>query len=339
MSSAPGLPTAAFASSAENQNGDESSQSEQEMQEGTSVRESDLLRLTTVLLLLTASAAGADDGASALQENALLKRLLQEGVVLTDDVTVRLPAPEVPDGLAQGQQQAIVTRIADRYTWQQFVRPSAVAPFVLRQAYVKDSRDRRVGHTLDLWFVAYGTLADLRKQQTAEDLFAAAQSENSSPDNRLKELTADRLAPFQLEPMNPELERYVLVEASIMNRVYVRGVGHAERSQSSESLLIAWELETRFQSAAELASMWQPIESTQLGDRRRGDARPYRGLGGYVKVTSLAEPAGALLFEVHSVLHEPEDWFQGSNFLRSKTPLLVREQIDKLRRKLALRSE
>ena len=42
-----------------------------------------------------------------------------------------------------------------------------------------------------------------------------------------------------------------------------------------------------------------------------------------------------MLCEAHVVFHEPTDWFRGSNFLRSKTPLMVKENVDKLRRKLA----
>jgi len=295
-----------------------------------------LPHLTVALLMSSVLSTRADEAPSATQGNTLLQRLLHEGVTLTDDVTVRLPEPEVPDGLEPEQRREIITRIAGRYGWRQFVRPSAVAPFVLRQAYIKDSQQRRVGHALDLWFVAHGTLADLQSQRTAEDLFGEGKSENGSPGNSMQELSADILSCFGLGTVDPERERFVLVESSIMNRVYVRGIGHAQRSRTPESLLIAWELDTRFNSDKELAARWQPIEATPLGERRRGNARLYQGVGGYAKITPLAEPEGAMLFEVHSVLHEPEDWFQGSNFLRAKAPLIVREQVDKLRRKLAL---
>ena len=51
------------------------------------------------------------------------------------------------------------------------------------------------------------------------------------------------------------------------------------------------------------------------------------GAGGYLALQSLAEVSpeltGACLVEGRLVLHEPQSWFGGSNFLRSKFPLLI----------------
>ncbi|MFO7901796.1 MAG: hypothetical protein R6U98_03985, partial [Pirellulaceae bacterium] len=172
-----------------------------------------------------------------------------------------------------------------------------------------------------------------------------------------------------IEKIDEDAEKYALVGFSLMNRVYVQGVGHVRRSHTDESVVIAWELDPRFNaddhraapgangdfpreseqgeeglrgasfqpegSKSRRYNCWQPIETTKLGQRERGAPRPYQGYAGYLKITNLSVPKGALLFEAHAVFHEPEEWFRGSNFLRSKIPLMVKESINGLRRKLA----
>jgi hypothetical protein len=267
--------------------------------------------------------------------NNVYRALIQRGVSLNDEVAVKLPEPFLPDGLSDEQQRERVRSIAGRYRVQQFVRKSAVAPFVLKQAYVKDGRGRRIGHAVDLWFVAYGQLADVQNKETANEFFTGVPPAEDDSGASLRELTAKELSGIPTEDFDPDSEKYVLAQFPLLNRVWVCGVGHAQKSRTDESLLVAWEIDERFSQDETLANRWYPLETTQLGQRVRGAARPYQGYGGYVKITSLSQPKGALMFETHVVFHEPEDWFRGSNFLRSKTPLIVKENVDKLRRKLA----
>jgi hypothetical protein len=261
--------------------------------------------------------------------------LIGQGVQLEQDLVFKLPEPALIDGLDGKQQREIITRIAGRYGWQQFVRKSAVAPFMLKQAYLKDEQGRRVGHAVSLWFIAYGSLADLEDESLADDFAGPERSPASESDAEVRELSEDELSNFGLETIDKEVERYVVAEVPLFNRVQVRGVVHARQSRTVESITVGWELDARFSRDDRLANRWWPLETTELGERKRGTPRPYQGYGGYLKITTLAEPEGALLFETHVVFHEPVDWFRGSNFLRSKTPLLVRENVDKLRRRLA----
>ena len=83
------------------------------------------------------------------------------------------------------------------------------------------------------------------------------------------------------------------------------------------------------------AARREAIERDQLGKTKLGPPTPYAGLGGYIKVTGLHEPAGALLVECHAVFDEPQGWFDGKNLLRSKLPLVVQENVRTFRRKLA----
>jgi hypothetical protein len=64
------------------------------------------------------------------------------------------------------------------------------------------------------------------------------------------------------------------------------------------------------------------------------DSHPYEGAGGYMHVAKLSDPSGACLIETWMVLHEPTEWFRGSNLLRSKLPLMIQESVRKFRRHL-----
>lgn len=287
--------------------------------------------MLTACLSVTRSAPAEPPAAA----NQLFQRLIGRGVQLSDNLTVPLPEPAVPDGLDPAAQQKVLRKIVGATRWRVFFRDSPVAPFVLKQTYLTDKHDQRVGHAIDLWFIAYGELADFQDERLGEDFFAKKREATEDEASDVRELNDRELSQAGLAGIDKDRERYVLAELPLMNRVHIRAVGHAEHSRSDDSLLLAWELVPGFPDQPELASRWYPLETTELGERRRGEPRPYQGYGGYLKITALAEPAGALLFETHVVFHEPEQWFHGSNFLRSKTPLVVRENVDKLRRRLA----
>src|SRR5690606_4231729 len=107
----------------------------------------------------------------------------------------------------------------------------------------------------------------------------------------------------------------------ILNRIQVAGVAHVVSSRTDRSLIVAWELDPRFEKHGPRKNGWRPIDRTSLGARELGVRQPYRGDGGYGKITAMDEPDGALFVECHVVLHEPEAWFSGSNALRAKIPL------------------
>ena len=52
----------------------------------------------------------------------------------------------------------------------------------------------------------------------------------------------------------------------------------------------------------------------------------------YLKITKLAEPAGAVFAEQHITFVEPHGWFDGENLLRSKLPLSVQENVRSTRK-------
>ena len=263
--------------------------------------------------------------------NPLVNRLIRQGIELEDGLAFRLPTPKVLESLEPEAQKKVITELAGRYGYSTFVRRSAVAPFMLKQTYLKDGDGRRVGHAIGIWFIAYGRLEDFQDKELAKEL---AGTKPGDDDGSMRQLSNEELASCQIELPDDDSEGFVVAEAPLMNRVHVRSVIHAIKTNLPGTITVGWELDGRFDRNAELANRWWPIETTNLGERKRGDPQPYHGYGGYLKITQLTEPADALLFETHVVFHEPENWFRGSNFLRSKTPLIVKENVDRLRRRL-----
>lgn len=337
---------------------------------GTGTGHGALCRLFLLTMLgIRAVWPGGIAAEEAGNENQLMERLIQQGVRFPGDLTVQLPEPDLVDGLDESQQRRIVRQLAQRHDWKQFVRDSTVAPFMLKQAYLKNRQGRRVGHVVDVWFVAHGPLRIFQETEHAKAVFGTDWTGGNAADVTVQELDDQDVLERGIEKIDEDVEKYALVAFSLMNKVYVQGVGHVCRSRTHESVIIAWELDSRFNEGdrglaagvnggfsgesnrgeerlrgatfqsedpkSKRCNRWQPIETTKLGQRERGAPRAYRGYGGYLKITDLSVPEGALLVEAHVVFHEPEEWFRGSNFLRAKIPLMVRENINGLRRKLA----
>src|SRR5205814_1186239 len=90
----------------------------------------------------------------------------------------------------------------------------------------------------------------------------------------------------------------------------------------------------RFGDDPEFPNRWRPISRDDDGKPVLGEAHPYGGAGAYIKITRLAEPAGALFVEYHLVFTEPKGWFGGANLLRSKVPILTQSEVRAFRREL-----
>lgn len=291
--------------------------------------------LSVAVLLTCLSASDPVSAQDRTRDNQLFQQLTQHGVQFPQELIIKLPEPSLVDGLDPEQQRNIIARVAGRYGWKQFVRESTVAPFKLKQDYVKDRQGQRVGHAIDLWFVAHAPLQLFQDPRRAEEAFDAQWPDERSADLEIDEFDDQTLSARGIKRTNPKSDKYVAVKCELFNKVRVGGVGHVQRSRRDESVTISWKIDRGFSEGERPANRWQPVVVTQLGRRKLGDARPYQGCGGYLKITNLLEPAGALLFEAHVVFCEPQEWFQGSNFLRAKIPLMARETVDTVRRRLA----
>jgi hypothetical protein len=271
--------------------------------------------------------------------NPLLEHLLNHGIELPGTEPVTLPSPTCLEGLDGATVKEQLEPIYQRHGWERFSRNSQVAPFELKLGSVHDRSGNRIGHTVSLWFIAHGDIAWLEDAEALDDLaadLARERREESSEEFQFRELDDVELERLGIERHESSNLRETFVHGSIavLNRVQVRGVGRTVAVRDEQSLVVAWELDPRFAEAEELSSEWRAIERSDLGELRFGPAETYGGYGGYGKITRLSEPEGALLVECHVVVHEPADWFAGSNALRSKIPLGIQENVRKFRREL-----
>ncbi|MBL9123480.1 MAG: hypothetical protein JNG90_07590 [Planctomycetaceae bacterium] len=267
--------------------------------------------------------------------------LTQMGVPLQSGQMVRLPAPVLPDGLDAPQQAEILKRVAGKFPLDRFLRDAVVSPFVLEIESI-GGEGQRGGQRVDFYFVAYGTRKALLAEGLFSDLVGAREEKSSGSEPwSTHTLTPEELAARKLVVREtPELsESFVAVDVPILERVQLQGVGIGVKQQNADSLVGAWMLDPRFQGDSQFPNQWRPILRDQAGRMSLGEATPYAGLGGYTKLTWLHEPAGAVLVECHAAFDEPHGWFEGKNFLRSKLPLVVQDNVRDFRRKLAKRSK
>lgn len=288
------------------------------------------MRHLLTLGILIGSAAFA-----AAEENAVFDLLTTEGVTLIGGTSLKLPRPTVADGANAEKERQMVKQAAGRHPLDRFLKNSRVAPFELKIASVKNKAGQRTGQNVDVWFVAYGTLAEIEEHQLLKDL--GDTGPRNADANKGRELTADELAERGIDvPTENDMarERYSYSDGPLLERVQISGVMRTAETRGDRSILAALVLDERFQNDGEFPNQWRPLEVNELGQRVPGDPHPYSGCGGYMKATELTEPAGAMLVEIHVVFHEPQGWFDGANLLRSKLPTIVQENVRKFRGKL-----
>lgn len=268
----------------------------------------------------------------------LLAELIEQGVKLPSGQMIKLPAPLMADDLAPAEQQAALQAAADKYPLDRFTRDAIVSPFVLEIESLDDQSGQRRAQRVDFCFVAYGSLAAFEDEGLFDELAGAAETGSSDSET----LSARALSAEELEARGltlnstPEREvNYITLQASILDRVELGGVAFTERAKYGQSVVAALRMEDQFAEDPEFPNRWRPILRDAAGRMSLGDPLPYSGLGGYIKVTELSEPQGALFVECHIAFDEPQAWFDGKNLLRSKLPLVVQDNVRSLRRKLA----
>ena len=90
--------------------------------------------------------------------NELLDTLVERGVQLGPQETVRLPKPVVDEPMTEtAKREAIAALMGGRYEWETFARRSVVSPFVLKISE-NDRQAGKIGRQIDLYFIAYGPL-------------------------------------------------------------------------------------------------------------------------------------------------------------------------------------
>jgi hypothetical protein len=284
--------------------------------------------LTLALLVATADPAPSHEAA-----NPLFKQLLELGVEVGPDLRTKLPPPTMADGLDGAKQTAAIKALLGTdISYDEFTRRSVVAPQLLRLRDAKPSDPKAPARGVDVWFVAYGDFKKTEDDAFLERLLKAGRGEGGA-EGEGKALTADDLAKRKIT-LSPELgkrQSFGHVTFDFLDKVRIHATGQGVTSRTAESVVAAVELDPRFVGDKEFPNEWQPL-TKEPGGVKVGPAQPYTGSGLYLKVTKLAEPAGAIFLEQHVVFAEPVGWFEGLNLLRSKLPQAVQIQVRNVRR-------
>ncbi|HJZ91953.1 MAG TPA: hypothetical protein VKE40_13855 [Gemmataceae bacterium] len=285
------------------------------------------------IVALAALTPGQPDKPATHEDaNPLYRELRSPGLLIDKDIRAELPPPTVPDGLMPAEQTAAIKKlIGNTYSLEDFTRKSVVAPYTLRLRDIKTSDPKVPARGVDISFIAYGDF-DGTDTERFIDLIATAAKESGRATG--KALTGDDLAKRKFTPAaDGTVEKYAAVTFDFLGKVRLRGTSRAVVTRTAESVVGAAVIDSRFAGDTEFPNEWQPVAKSSSG-AKSGSAQTYDGAGFYLKVTRLAEPAGAMFVEVHIVFNEPAAWFEGANLLRSKFPFLVQETARAMRREL-----
>jgi hypothetical protein len=266
--------------------------------------------------------------------NPLLNELLEKGLPIPQGPTLRLPPPLMKEGLSSGEQEAILKKAAGKNEFEYFKKDSLGAPYSLDLNAI-DDKGKRIGQTIDLYFLAFGKLDKVKKEDVLNQLIGT-ESKKGKNVGKAKILSAEQLRMREIQSLNgPNLEeRFACLNFLLLEKVKITGVTDNVKTSGPDWVALAMRLDPRFEKDKEFPNSWRSFDPLADEGKAFGPPIPYSGLAGYARVTQLAQPAGALFFEMHLVLHEPEAWFGGPNLLRSKLPLLIQENVRELRKKL-----
>ncbi len=281
-------------------------------------------------LLLTSLIAQPPKAVTHETENPLFKNLLDTGMPIGAGVKSQLPAPTLPDGLdAVKQKAAILKLIGDDYTFEDFTRKSAVAPQLVKFRDIEPSDPKAPARGVDSWFIVYGDMKAIDDEKFRDRITNVSRSEGKGHTLTKEDLTKRKI----LVPKG-DREGFGFVEFDLIEKVKLSVTGRAIWSRTAESAVVAAEVDPRFAGDAEFPNQWRSIIK-EGGESKLGPVQPWAGSAFYLKITQLAEPAGALFCEQHVVLVEPLGWFDGANLLRSKLPAVIQNNVRTMRREWA----
>jgi hypothetical protein len=274
-------------------------------------------------------AAPAQPPAKHEDQNPLYKNLLETGIPV-GTAKVKFPAPTMPDGLDGAKQMAIIKEVVPNENDRaEFIRPSIVAPQVLKIGEVKPAPPNMKVRTVDVWFLVHADFKLLGDDKFIERLTGA----NKNAGGKTAELSAEALTKrnIPVPKSDSKREAYGTIDFDFLEKVRLKATGHAMWSRTPTSVVAAAEIDPRFENDKEFPNQWRSI-TKEAGQVKVGDPNPWSGAAMYLKVTKLQEPAGALFVEQHIIFAEPTGWFQGTTLLTSKLPIAVQDNVRTLRR-------
>ncbi len=281
--------------------------------------------------------ASHDQLAGDAAANPVYQELVERGVPLPEGRSVKLPEPLLAEGMdAAAQRTALEKLERPGKTLKELMRATIPAPFVLEISEVPDTRARRV----DLYFFAQGELAALLDEDFLENQLGFGGKRGKTKDEfsksgflRDEELRARMLSAIESEGVR---EAYLYSTSNVFDRVLLSSTSRVYQTRHGSSIVAASLLDSRFDGDSQYPNQWRPLVRDASGRLKLGKGvHRYSGIGSYVRVTQVAGQKNLLFIEFHMVFDEPYEWFGGANYISSKLPPLMRDNVQQFRAKLA----
>ena len=274
----------------------------------------------------------------------LLESFFTDGIQVVAGVSFVLPPPLLSDAHTPAAKREILDILSARHGWQRFSRPSVMAPVHVELSYIQDASGKRVGHHVYSAFIVHASMRTLRDQELMVSLFGAyGDDEGQQIGFQPERPDSELLSQVGIDVPDETSVRYSSIYLPLLNRVALRGTARIEKEESDSSVTIAWYFDPRFtfedwesleDSKQRFANHYMKLERDELGRSVDSPPVPYLGCGGYLSVRETGQQPDQLFIESRLVLHEPAEWFAGSNFLRSKFPTVLQESAQSFRRRV-----
>jgi hypothetical protein len=253
-------------------------------------------------------------------------------IELPDGRRVQLEQPVVSPELPVPQRGAKLSEVAGRIPLEQFTRQSLQAPVMIEIEPIKDASGERQAHRIRSAFIVHASLESLRNEQLLEQ--AIGKGGGDAAAERSRAVPPEVLDQLGIQPPGED-EQYLFVTFPLLNEVVVQGTLRAVKQEGPNWIRLAWMLDPRFDGVEDYAGRWTKEVRDDLGGLQRTRPAAYSGMGGVTTVVVTDGDSQQLLLESRMILHEPAEWFVGSNFLRAKLPLAIQESARNLRRELS----
>lgn len=289
----------------------------------------------------TASEA-AGDAVSHTSLNPVYAKLTAEAEPLS------LQRAKFDDSQSADEQRAELAKAGgDRYSADDLLRPTAVAPHVLAMPREPLERLDATLQRVRIVFTLRGDLDSLARDSFLDTMLAVGGEEpgtesNEAESNEAAEqggaepsrlLTAEELRAAGIDADSlADTESYRLVYGELFSRVRFSGVAHSRWSRTDRSILLAVRFDDSFAGQPGLKPSWERLERDDAGDFGVVETGQFAGGGAFIKITRWRDDPAMLVVEAELMLVEPKAWFGGSNLIGSKLPPAIQSQVRTIRR-------
>jgi hypothetical protein len=298
----------------------------------------------TFLCVALASLAADPVVEDPAAHNSTYAALLDQGVKMSDGMAYKLRPPIMADGLTAEDQLAAMAKVADqRAPINELLAKTFYAPVVTKVRTVKASeKNGPTVRTVDVWFVAHGDWNTLTSKDFLESVLGAEEKKGKrSIVSKSGALTDEETQKRKLAGKTADgyEERFLYTTFSLFELVQVSVTRFSVLTRGKDVVLAAGTVDPRFDKDADYPNQWRPLTRDAQAEIVPGARHRFAHAGGYAKITRLQKPANAVFIECHVVYEEPYAWFEGTNLVGQKLPVMVKEKARTFRRKLALAGE